>query len=102
MRPNARLVLDVKMPLEEAPIIVKIKNHHGSRNGSMMMQEKQDQKSQLIGMGVKLALSLAVLFPVYALLYVTFPVSILGLYLISAVVVAAFAPWDDLKKKFMS
>lgn len=66
------------------------------------MEEKQNQKSQWIETGVKLAISLAVLFPVYALLYLTFPISILGFYLISAVVFAAFAPWDDLKRKFMS
>lgn len=66
------------------------------------MEEKQDRKNQLIDVGVKLALSLAVLFPVYALLYVTFPISILGFYLISAVLFALFAPWDELKKKFMS
>ncbi len=67
-----------------------------------MMEEKQDQKNQLISVGVKLALSLAVLFPLYAFLYVTFPISILGFYLISAVLFALFAPWDELKKKFMS
>lgn len=66
------------------------------------MEEKQDQKNQLISVGVKLALSLAVLFPLYAFLYVTFPISILGFYLISAVLFALFAPWDELKKKFMS
>lgn len=69
---------------------------------SVMMEEKQDQKNQWIEIGVKLALSLAVLFPVYAFLYVTFPISIVGFYLISAVVFALFAPWDDFKKKFMS
>jgi len=66
------------------------------------MDEKQDQKSKWIEMGVKLALAFAALFPVYALLYVTFPVSILAIYLISAVLFALFAPWDDLKKKFLS
>ena len=101
MRPNARIILKVKMHLEKAAVIEEIKTTM-AQDGSMMMEEKQDQKSQLIGMGVKLALSLAVLFPVYALLYVTFPASILGFYLISAVVFAAFAPWDDFKKKFMS
>ncbi len=66
------------------------------------MEEKQNQKNQLIDVAVKLALSLAVLFPLYAFLYVTFPISILGFYLISAVLFALFAPWDELKKKFMS
>lgn len=66
------------------------------------MDETQDQKNKWIEVGVKLALSFAALFPVYALLYLTFPVSILAIYLISAVLVALFAPWDDLKKKFLS
>jgi hypothetical protein len=66
------------------------------------MDEKQDQKNKLIEVGVKLALSLAVLFPVYVLLYVTFPASILAIYLISAAVFAVFAPWDDLRKRFLS
>lgn len=66
------------------------------------MDEKQEQKNKLIEMGVKLALSLAVLFPVYVLLYITFPASIVAFYLISAVLFALFAPWDDLKKRFLS
>ncbi|MDY0041031.1 MAG: hypothetical protein RBS57_12035 [Desulforhabdus sp.] len=66
------------------------------------MEEKQDQKNKWVEVGVKLALSLAILFPVYILLYVTFPASILAIYLISAVVFALFAPWEDLKKKFLS
>jgi hypothetical protein len=66
------------------------------------MDEKQDPKSTLIEWGVKLALSFAALFPVYVLLYMTFPASIVAFYLISAVLVAMFAPWDDLKKKFLS
>lgn len=66
------------------------------------MDDKQDQKNKWIEVAVKLALSLAVLFPVYVILYMTFPASILAIYLISAVVFALFAPWDDLKKKFMS
>ncbi len=66
------------------------------------MDEKQDQKNKLIEWGVKLGLSFAVLFPVYALLYMTFPASIVAFYLISAILVAAFAPWEDLKKKFLS
>lgn len=69
---------------------------------SLTMDETQDKKNKWIEAGVKLALSFAVLFPVYALLYLTFPVSILAFYLISAVLVALFAPWDDLKKKFLS
>jgi hypothetical protein len=67
-----------------------------------MMDEKQDQKSKMIEWGVKLALSFAALFPVYALLYMTFPASVMALYLISAVLAAIFVPWDDLKKKFLS
>lgn len=66
------------------------------------MDEKQEQKNKLIELGVKLALSLAVLFPVYVLLYITFPASIVAFYLISAVLFALFAPWDDLKKRFLS
>jgi len=66
------------------------------------MDEKQDQKNKWIEVGVKLALSLAILFPVYILLYATFPASILAIYLVSAVVFALFAPWEDLKKKFLS
>jgi hypothetical protein len=59
-------------------------------------------KSKLIETGVKLALSFAALFPVYAILYITFPASIVAIYLISAVLFSAFAPWEDLKKKFLS
>jgi hypothetical protein len=66
------------------------------------MDEKQDQKCQCIEWTVKLALSFAILFPVYLLLYITFPGSIVAFYLISAVLVALFAPWDDLKNKFLS
>ena len=66
------------------------------------MDEKQDQKNKLIEVGVKLALSLAIMFPAYVLLYMTFPASILAIYLISAVVFAVFAPWEDLRKKFLS
>jgi hypothetical protein len=66
------------------------------------MDEKQDQKSKWVEMCVKLALSFAVLFPIYAFLFVTFPGSIVALYLISAVLFGVFAPWDTLKKKFLS
>lgn len=66
------------------------------------MEERQDQKNKWIEVGVKLALSLAILFPVYVLLYATFPASILAIYLVSAVVFALFAPWENLKKKFLS
>jgi len=66
------------------------------------MDEKQDQKSKLIEVGVKLALSLAILFPVYALLYMTFPASIVAFYLVSAILFAIFAPWEELKKRFLS
>lgn len=66
------------------------------------MEEKQDQKSKWVEMGVKLGLSFAALFPVYALLYLTFPASIVAVYLISAILFAVFAPWEELKKKFLS
>lgn len=66
------------------------------------MDDKQEQKSKWVEMGVKLALAFAALFPVYGLLYLTFPVSIVAIYIISAVLLALFAPWDDLKKKFLS
>ncbi len=66
------------------------------------MDENQDQKCKCIAMCIKLALSFAILFPIYALLYVSFPGSLVALYLISAVLVALFAPWDDWKKKFLS
>jgi hypothetical protein len=66
------------------------------------MDERQEQKKKWIEYCVKLALGLAVLFPVYALLYLTFPASILAFYLVSAALFAVFAPWDSLKKKFLS
>lgn len=66
------------------------------------MNENQDSKKKWIDLAVKLALSLAMLFPCYALFYFTFPASLLGLYLLSAALVAIFAPWEDLKKKFLS
>ncbi|GEM_PF-525723 len=66
------------------------------------MDEKQDQKCKCVEMGVKMALSFAALFPIYALLFVTFPGSLVALYLISGVLVGLFAPWDSLKKKFLS
>jgi Flp pilus assembly protein TadB len=65
------------------------------------MEEKQDQKNTLISMAIKLVLSLAVLFPVYVLLFVTFPASIIAMYVIGACVLAAFAPWEDLKRRFL-
>ena len=64
-----------------------------------IMDEKQESKKKWIGPAVKLSLSLATLFPVYALLYLTFPASVMAVYIISAVLLAAFAPWEDLKKK---
>ncbi|HOV85439.1 MAG TPA: hypothetical protein PLM79_03695 [Syntrophobacteraceae bacterium] len=66
------------------------------------MEEKQDLRSQWFSYGIKLALSFAFLFPVYFLLYVTFPGSLVALYFISAVLFAVFAPWDTLKQKFLS
>ena len=69
---------------------------------SETMDERQEQKKTWVGLAVKLALSLAALFPVYALLYLTFPASVLAFYVISAVLFAVFTPWDDLKKRFLS
>jgi len=66
------------------------------------MEEKQDQKSKWIEMSIKLALSLAALFPLYALFYITFPASVVAVYAISAVLFAVLAPWDDWRKKFLS
>ncbi len=64
------------------------------------MDEKQEKK--WLEPAVKIVLSMAALFPVYAFLYVTFPASIVAFYLISAILLAAFAPWDKLKEKFLS
>ncbi len=61
-----------------------------------------DDKKKLIEMAIKGALSLAAMFPIYMLFYMTFPASIFALYVISAGLFAAFAPWDMLKKKFLS
>jgi hypothetical protein len=66
------------------------------------MDEKQDQKCKCIEMGVKLALSFAALFPIYLVLYISFPGSLVALYLISGVLFSLFAPWDDWKNKFLS
>ena len=66
------------------------------------MDDKQDEKRKWIELAIKTVLSFAILFPIYALLYVSFPGSLVALYLISAVLVAIFAPWDDWKKKFLS
>ncbi len=59
-------------------------------------------KSRWVEMAVKLALAFAALFPVYALFYVTFPGSLVAVYVISAILMAAFAPWENLKKKLLS
>ncbi len=64
------------------------------------MDEKQEKK--WLGPLIKMMLSLAILFPLYALLYITFPASVVAFYVISAVLFAAFAPWDELKRKFLS
>jgi hypothetical protein len=66
------------------------------------MEEDQESKKRWVDRTVKLSLSLAMLFPVYVLLYLTFPASIVALYIVSAALLAAFAPWEDLKKKFLS
>jgi hypothetical protein len=65
------------------------------------MDERQESKKWVEPV-VKMVLSLAALFPVYAFLYVTFPASVIAFYLISAVLLAVFAPWDKLKEKFLS
>ncbi|MBZ4659220.1 MAG: hypothetical protein JG766_1143 [Desulfacinum sp.] len=65
------------------------------------MDERQESKKWVEPV-VKIVLSLAALFPVYAFLYVTFPASVIAFYLISAVLLAVFAPWDKLKEKFLS
>jgi len=64
------------------------------------MDEKQEKK--WLGPLIKMMLSLAILFPLYALLYITFPASVVAFYVISAVLFAAFAPWDELKRRFLS
>ncbi len=71
-------------------------------NGSENMDEKHEQKTKWIELAIKLALSLAALFPLYAVLYLTYPASIVAIYLISAVLCTIFAPWEELKKKFLS
>ncbi|SMC17236.1 hypothetical protein SAMN02746041_00260 [Desulfacinum hydrothermale DSM 13146] len=65
------------------------------------MDERQESKKWVEPV-VKIVLSLAALFPVYAFLYVTFPASVIAFYLVSAGLLAAFAPWDKLKQKFLS
>ena len=72
------------------------------REWSELMDEKQNQKCKCVELGIKFALSFAILFPIYAFLFVTFPGSIVALYLISAVLFGLFAPWDSLKKRFLS
>ncbi len=64
------------------------------------MGENEDQKGKWSTLAIKLALSLAALFPIYALLYITFPASIAAFYVVSSVLVAIFAPWDAIRKKF--
>ncbi|MDY6910044.1 MAG: hypothetical protein SWC40_08920 [Thermodesulfobacteriota bacterium] len=64
------------------------------------MDEKQEKK--WLGPLIKMMLSLAILFPLYALLYITFPASVVAFYVISAALFAAFAPWDELKRRFLS
>ncbi len=65
------------------------------------MDTKQEQNGW-VPLVIKLVLSLAAMFPIYALLFLTFPASIFAFYLISAVLFAAFAPWDKFKEKFLS
>ena len=64
------------------------------------MDKNQDEKGKCAAAGIKLALSFAALFPMYALVYITFPASIVAVYAVSAVLVAIFAPWDAIRKKF--
>jgi hypothetical protein len=59
------------------------------------------QENGWVQAAIKMILSLAVLFPFYTLFYITYPASLIALYLVSAGVVALFAPWDVLKKKFI-
>lgn len=61
-----------------------------------------NDKKDLIQFAIRIALALALLFPVYALLFITFPASLVAIYLVSAVLAALFMPWDKLKKKFLS
>lgn len=65
------------------------------------MENSQDRK-KWVEVAVKLGLSLAILFPVYGFLFLTFPASVLAFYLISAGLFAVFAPWDKLKERFLS
>jgi hypothetical protein len=71
-------------------------------NGVRRMDEKQEEKKKWAEIGIKIALSLAATFPIYFLFYMTFPASIFALYLISAALFAIFAPWDEIKKRFLS
>ncbi|MGD9504371.1 MAG: hypothetical protein AB7W37_05650 [Syntrophobacteraceae bacterium] len=66
------------------------------------MDGKQNGTSKWVEIAVKVALSLAATFPLYFLFYITYPASIFALYIITAGLFLAFAPWDDLKKKFLS
>lgn len=66
------------------------------------MDAKQEQNKNWIQSAIRLALSLAALFPVYMILYVTFPASLVAIYLIGAVLVTLFAPWETLKERFLS
>lgn len=65
------------------------------------MSEKKEQKkwTELL---IKFILSCVAAFPLYAFFYLTFPASMFAFYLITAGLIMAFAPWDDLKKKFLS
>ncbi|MEJ5301361.1 MAG: hypothetical protein WHS38_10270 [Thermodesulforhabdaceae bacterium] len=65
------------------------------------MSEKKDQKKWTEWV-IKFVLSCVAAFPVYAFFYLTFPASMFAFYLITAGLIMAFAPWDDLKKKFLS
>ncbi len=65
------------------------------------MEERKEKKKWLENL-IKFVLSCAAVFPIYAFLYLTFPASLFAFYIISAVLVMVFTPWDDLKKKFLS
>jgi hypothetical protein len=65
-----------------------------------VMMNGQDQNGWVTA-AIKMTLSLAALFPLYALVYITYPASLIAFYLISAAVVALFAPWDELKRRFI-
>ncbi|HDL89860.1 MAG TPA: hypothetical protein ENG14_03040 [Thermodesulforhabdus norvegica] len=65
------------------------------------MEDRKERKVWLEYL-IKFVLSCVAVFPVYAFLYLTFPASLFAFYIITAVVVMVFAPWEELKSKFFS